>query len=190
MTLNHFFGVDLKPYEAEAWLAARRAAEPCPQPANFEEKAISLIGRELYEAFVQGYTAKQWETDRKLLPAELITRLPVRLYYSDFYFNDRYEGLPVDGYHAVFARTFADPRLELVLDCDFFDVRDALRPEAVVIYTGPIDRYFQYRHGALGWRTLDFELVIRCGACGRRAAGISSSWQRANLRTYGTWRWQ
>jgi UDP-galactopyranose mutase len=158
MTLNSFFGVDLKPYEAEAFLAARRAAEPYPDPANFEEKAISLIGRELYEAFIQGYTAKQWETDPKLLPAEIITRLPVRLNYNDFYFADRYEGLPVDGYHAIFTRIFADPRIELVLDCDFFDVRARLHKQAIIVYTGPVDRYFDYRHGPLGWRTLDFEI--------------------------------
>ena len=158
MTLNSFFGVDLKPGEAEAFIKGKAAAEPYPNPRNFEEKAISLIGRDLYEAFVQGYTAKQWETDPTLLPAEIITRLPVRFNFNDFYFNDIFEGLPVDGYHAIFDRIFANPKITTMTGVDFFDVRDQLRPGAVVIYTGPIDRYYDYRFGPLSWRTLDFEI--------------------------------
>ncbi len=158
MTLNSFFGIDLKPGDAAAFIAAQAAAEQNAVPANFEEKAISLIGRPLYEAFIRGYTAKQWETDPKLLPAEVISRLPVRFNYNDFYFNDIYEGLPLDGYAAIFERIFADPRIEVVCDCDFFDVKPQIRPDAVVIYTGAIDRYFDYCFGPLGWRTLDFEI--------------------------------
>jgi UDP-galactopyranose mutase len=158
MTLNNFFGVDLQPSEAAAFIAKKAAAENLVNPQNLEEKAISLIGRELYEAFIRGYTAKQWETDPKLLPADIIKRLPVRFNYNDFYFDDVYEGLPLDGYHAIFERIFADPRIDVVLDCDFFDIRGAIRPDALVIYTGPVDRYFDYRFGALGWRTLDFEI--------------------------------
>ena len=158
MTLNSFFGVDLTPGEAGAFIAERAAAEPYPNPANFEEKAISLIGRDLYEAFIQGYTAKQWETDPKLLPAEIITRLPVRFNYNDFYFNDIYEGLPTDGYYSIFERMFSHPKIETLTDCDFFDVRPQLRPDAIVVYTGAIDRYFDYCYGPLSWRTLDFEI--------------------------------
>ncbi len=158
MTLNGFFGVDLKPSEAEAFIREKAAAEPYPNPKNFEEKAISLIGRDLYKAFVQGYTAKQWETDPKLLPAEVISRLPVRFNFNDFYFNDIYEGLPVDGYHAIFDRIFADPRITTVTGIDYFDVRDQIRSDAVVIYTGAIDRFYDYQFGPLSWRTLDFEI--------------------------------
>ena len=156
MTLNNFFNVDLKPQEAGAFIAARAAAEPYPNPTNFEEKAISLIGRELYEAFIQGYTAKQWETDPKLLPAEVITRLPVRFNFNDFYFNDIYEGLPVDGYHKIFERMFDNPKIRTITNCDFFDVRSQLRPDAILVDTGPVDRYFGYCFGPLSWRTLDF----------------------------------
>ena len=158
MTLNGFFGVDLKPSEAEAFIKAKAAAEPYPNPKNFEEKAISLIGRDLYKAFVQGYTAKQWETDPKLLPAEVITRLPVRFNFNDFYFNDIYEGLPVDGYHVIFDRIFADSRIKTVTGIDYFDVRDQIRSDAIVIYTGAIDRFYDYQFGPLSWRTLDFEI--------------------------------
>ena len=93
-----------------------------------------------------------------MLPAEVITRLPVRCNFNDFYFSDRYEGLPVDGYHTIFERLYADPLITLVTGCDFFDVQASLHPEAIVIYTGPIDRYFEYCFGPLGWRTLDFEI--------------------------------
>ncbi len=158
MTLNNFFGVDLRPHEVAGFIAGRAAEESYPHPANFEEKAISLVGRELYEAFIRHYTAKQWETDPKLLPAEVISRLPVRHSYNDFYFNDIYEGLPVDGYHAIFERIYADKRIDVVCDCDFFDVRPQLRADARIIFTGAIDRYYEHRFGPLGWRTLDFEI--------------------------------
>jgi UDP-galactopyranose mutase len=158
MTLNNFFGLDLKPSEAAGFIAARAAAEGIADPQNFEEKAISLVGRDLYQAFIRGYTAKQWETDPRLLPAETIKRLPVRFNYNDFYFSDTHEGLPLDGYHAIFERIFAHEKIDVVCGCDFFDVRRDLHPDAVVIYTGPVDRYFDYRFGPLGWRTLDFEL--------------------------------
>jgi UDP-galactopyranose mutase len=158
MTLNNFFGVDLRPHEVAGFIAGRAAEESYPNPANFEEKAISLVGRELYEAFIRHYTAKQWETDPKLLPAEVISRLPVRHSYNDFYFNDIYEGLPVDGYHAIFERIYADKRINVVCGCDFFDVRPQLRPDARIIFTGAVDRYYEHRFGPLGWRTLDFEI--------------------------------
>jgi UDP-galactopyranose mutase len=158
MTLNNFFGVDLKPSEAAAFLQSRATAEQFDDPRNLEEKAISLIGRELYEAFIRGYTAKQWETDPRLLSADIIKRLPVRFNYNDFYFNDTHEGLPLDGYHAIFERIFANPLIHVACRADFFDLRASLDPNALVIYTGPIDRYFEYRCGHLGWRTLDFEL--------------------------------
>ena len=158
MTLNNFFGTDLNPAAAAAFLAERAGAEATTDPQNLEEKAISLIGRDLYQAFIRGYTAKQWETDPRLLPADIIKRLPVRFNYNDFYFNDTHEGLPVDGYHAIFKRIFDDERIETLCDCDFFDVREQLHPDALIVYTGPLDRYFDYRCGKLGWRTLDFEI--------------------------------
>ncbi len=158
MTINRFFGKSFKPAEAAAFLAEKAAAEGIAAPTNLEEKAISQIGRDLYAAFVRDYTAKQWETDPKELPASIISRLPVRFSYDDFYFSDRYEGLPVDGYGKIFQRMLNHPRIHVELGVDFFAARAALAPSALIIYTGPVDRYFEYRHGALGWRTLDFEL--------------------------------
>ncbi|MDT5191804.1 MAG: UDP-galactopyranose mutase, partial [Mycobacterium sp.] len=130
---------------------------------NLEEKAISLIGRPLYEAFVKAYTAKQWQTDPKELPAANIARLPVRYTFDNRYFNDTYEGLPVDGYTAWLEKMAADERIEVRLGTDWFDVRQELRaasPDAPVVYTGPLDRYFDYAEGRLGWRTLDFEVEV------------------------------
>jgi len=158
MTINNFFGKSFTPAEARAFIAEEISQSGISEPANLEEKAVSLIGRRLYEAFIRGYTLKQWETDPKELPANIVSRLPVRFNYNDFYFSDHYEGLPVDGYAKIFERMLNPKNIHVELNCDFFDVRDQLSPDALIIYTGPIDRFYGYRHGALGWRTLDFEL--------------------------------
>ncbi len=157
MTINQFFGLDLGPEEARGFIAEQVAAEGIKRPRNLEEKAITRMGRRLYEAFVKGYTIKQWQTDPRELPAEIIDRLPVRFSYNDFYFSDRFEGIPEDGYTSVFRNMLTHDRIELMLGCDFFDVRKQIDPRALVVFTGPIDRYFDYRFGELGWRTLDFE---------------------------------
>jgi UDP-galactopyranose mutase len=158
MTINQFFGCDLDPASARAFIEQQVAAESIGSPRNFEEKAISLIGRALYEAFIKGYTAKQWETDPAALPAEIISRLPVRFSFNDFYFSDRYEGLPTGGYAAIFAKMLAHPKIQVITNCDYFDVRGELDPRVLCVHTGPVDRYFEYKFGELGWRTLDFEI--------------------------------
>ncbi|MCX8564171.1 UDP-galactopyranose mutase [Mycolicibacterium mucogenicum] len=161
--VSQFFGRYFSPDEARALIAEQSAEINTDDAQNLEEKAISLIGRPLYEAFVKGYTAKQWQTDPKDLPASIISRLPVRYNFDNRYFNDTYEGLPVDGYTAWLQNMAADERIDVVLNTDWFDVRDSLRaecPDAPVLYTGPLDRYFGYSEGRLGWRTLDFEMEV------------------------------
>ena len=162
-----FFCRFYSPEQARALIAEQAAEMDTAAAANLEEKAISLIGRPLYEAFVRDYTAKQWQTDPRELPASTISRLPVRYTFDNRYFNDTYEGLPVNGYTAWLQNMAADDRIEVRLDTDWFDVRDELRkvsPRAPVVYTGPLDRYFDYAEGRLGWRTLDFEVeVLGCG---------------------------
>lgn len=158
MTINNFFGTSLRPCEAAAYIRGKAAEAGIGEPQNLEEKAISEIGRDLYEAFVRGYTMKQWETSPLELPASIIKRLPVRFSYNDFYFSDHYEGLPTEGYHCIFRRMLEHPLIHIALEADYFEMRPALAPDALVIYTGPIDRFYDYRFGALGWRTLDFEL--------------------------------
>ncbi len=122
----------------------------------------SVFGRPLYEAFIRDYTAKQWQTDPKDLPAEVISRLPVRYTYDNRYFNDTWEGLPTDGYTAWLERMADHPNIEVKLSTDFFDESQPLNKKATVgqlpiVYTGPVDRYFDYAEGELSWRTLDFE---------------------------------
>ncbi|MUN42028.1 UDP-galactopyranose mutase [Actinomadura litoris] len=158
-TICAYFGRAFTPDEARA-LVAGHAAE-VSNPSNLEEKAISLVGRPLYEAFIRGYTAKQWRTDPRELPAEIITRLPVRYTFDDRYFNDTYEGLPTGGYTAWLERMADHPRIEVRTETDFLGVRDDAAGNVPVVYTGPLDRYFGYAEGDLGWRTLDFETEVR-----------------------------
>ena len=161
--INQFFGKYYSPEDAKKLIQEQAAEINSEDATNLEEKAISLIGRPLYEACIRDYTAKQWQTDPKELPAGNITRLPVRYTFDNRYFNDTYEGLPVDGY-AAWLNNMADHELiEVRLNTDWFEVRDQIRadnPDAPVVYTGPLDRYFNYEEGTLGWRTLDFETEV------------------------------
>ena len=161
--INQFFGRYYSPEEAKQLIAEQASEFDSDKAENLEEKAISLIGRPLYEAFVKGYTAKQWQTDPKNLPAGNITRLPVRYTFNNRYFNDTYEGLPVNGYTAWLENMAASDKIDVHLDTDWFAVRDDIRaqsPDAPVVYTGPLDRYFDYCEGRLGWRTVDFDKEV------------------------------
>jgi UDP-galactopyranose mutase len=158
--INQFFGRSHTPDEARALIAEQSSEIDTKDAQNLEEKAISLIGRPLYEAFVRGYTAKQWQTDPKELSASIITRLPVRYTFNNRYFNDTYEGLPVDGYTAWLERMADHENIDVRLNVDYFDVREQIPAGTPTVYTGPLDRYFDYREGKLGWRTLDFEQEV------------------------------
>ena len=163
-TINQFTRGSMSPGEALNWVN-QHAAEISGVPQNPEEKAISLIGRPLYEAFIRGYTAKQWQTDPRELGADIISRLPVRYTYNNRYFSDKYEGLPTDGYTAWLERMADHPNISVVLDTDFFDPSQPWNKQATVgqlpvVYTGPIDRYFDFSFDTLSWRTLDFEAEV------------------------------
>jgi UDP-galactopyranose mutase len=159
--ISQFFGRYLTPGEARALIAeqASEIADPTAA-ANHEEKGISLVGRPLYDAFFRGYTAKQWQTDPRELPASIVARLPVRFDFNNRYFNDTYEGLPVHGYTAWLEKMADHPSIDVRLSTDFFDVRDEIPAGSPIVYTGPLDRYFDYSQGWLGWRTLDFESEV------------------------------
>ncbi len=164
-TINQFFRSALGPAQARALVADQAAELGRREPTNLEEKAISLIGRPLYDAFIRGYTAKQWQTDPRELPPGVISRLPVRYTYDNRYFSDPHQGLPVDGYTPWLERLADHPRIEVRLDTDVFDRgqpanRDAVVGQVPVVYTGPVDRYFDYAEGDLAWRTLDFEQQV------------------------------
>ncbi len=156
-TICALFGRQLTPAQARELIESEIGSERIVGPSNLEEKAISLVGRSLYEAFIKGYTAKQWQTDPRLLPASIITRLPVRLNFDADYFSDKYQGLPLGGYAALIGNMLANKKITIALNTDFRDIGKFLAPDQLIVYTGPIDRYFDYRCGLLGWRTLDFE---------------------------------
>jgi UDP-galactopyranose mutase len=157
-TMAAFFGRALTPEEARSLIAEQSQELAGREPGNLEEKAISLIGRPLYEALIRGYTAKQWQTDPTQLDERIITRLPVRYTYESRYFNDSFEGLPLRGYQAWFRAMLDHPLISVSHGQDFFDVRDHVTADQLVVYTGALDRYFDFRAGALNWRTLDFEI--------------------------------
>ncbi|GAA1780714.1 UDP-galactopyranose mutase [Leucobacter iarius] len=164
-TINQFFRSAYGPGEAREVIAEQAGEFDTKSAKNLEEKGISLIGRPLYEAFIRDYTAKQWQTPTTELPAEVISRLPVRYTYDNRYFNDTHEGLPTDGYTAWLERMADHPNIEVRLNTDFFDESQPLNKKAMVgqvpiVYTGPVDRYFDYAEGELGWRTLDFEQEV------------------------------
>ena len=163
--INQFFGRSHTPDEARALIAEQASEIDTAEASNLEEKAISLIGRPLYEAFVKGYTAKQWQTDPTELSADIITRLPVRYTFNNRYFNDKYEGLPVDGYTAWLERMADHPNIEVRVDTDFFEGdpswAEEFRGRVPIVYTGPVDEYFDYREGRLSWRTVDLEPEVK-----------------------------
>ena len=161
-TINQFFNAAYAPAEAKALIAEQAGELAGTDPQNLNDKGISLIGRPLYEAFIKHYTAKQWQTPPEELPASIISRLPVRYNYDNRYFNDKYEGLPVDGYAAWLERMAAHPNIEVHLNTDFFEPghqysRENVLGQIPVVYTGPVDRYFDYAEGDLSWRTIDLE---------------------------------
>ena len=159
-TICAFLGKSLTPTEARDWVRENGDGTSPADAANFEERAIALIGRPLYEAFIRGYTQKQWQMDPRELPAEVISRLPVRYTFENRYFADTWEGLPTDGYHAWIDRMVDFPGIQVMTDIDFVDVRHLIPQDKPVVYTGPIDEYFNYTLGELTWRTLDLECEV------------------------------
>ena len=161
--INQFFGRYYSPEEAKKLIEEQREGLDPAAATNLEERGIALIGKPLYDAFVKHYTAKQWQTDPTDLPPEIISRLPVRYTFNNRYFNDKYEGLPVDGYAAWLEKMADSELIDVRTDTDWFAVADEIRaesPDAPVVYTGPLDQYFDYAEGHLGWRTLDFEQEV------------------------------
>ena len=146
------------PEEALAKIEEQRA-EIKGEPQNLEEQAISLVGRDIYEKLVKGYTEKQWGRDCKELPASIIRRLPVRFTYNNNYFNDRYQGLPESGYTAVIERMLEGA--DVMLQEDYLKNKQEWDKKAKkIIYTGPVDAYFDYTYGPLEYRSVRFETEI------------------------------
>jgi len=159
-TINQFFGRTFRPAEARAFIASRSDASE-DEPRSFEEQALKFLGRELYEAFLKGYTLKQWGIAPSELPASILKRLPVRFNYDDNYFSHRFQGIPEEGYTAVIERILRHPLVDVRLKTSF-DRCDASAFDHV-FYSGPIDGYFDFDLGRLGYRTLDFEVLHHDG---------------------------
>jgi len=155
-TINQFFNQTFSPEEARRFIDSK-ADLSIGSPKTFEEQALRFVGRELYSAFFEGYTKKQWGCSPAKLPSTILKRLPVRFNYDDNYFFHKYQGMPKDGYTAVVERILDHKNVELKLSCHF--ERDQVEQYEHVFYSGPIDAYFEFRLGRLGYRTLDFREI-------------------------------
>ena len=159
-TINQFFRKEFSQEQAEEFLGSQTDSLAAASATNLEDRAIALIGQPLYDAFIKGYTEKQWQTNPKELPADIISRLPVRFNNDNRYFSDKYEGLPKGGYLNWIENLADHPNIEIRLSTDYFEYKSENQIPVPVVYTGPIDKYFNYEFGELGWRTLDFESEV------------------------------
>lgn len=160
-TINQFFGKTFGPAEAREFVNGLSDSS-IGEPANFEEQALKFIGRDLYDAFFYGYTKKQWGCEPSELPASILKRLPVRFNYNDNYYNNPIQGIPVDGYTALFEKMLDRPAIEVKLGVRFDSSYDVSGYDHI-FYTGPIDAFFGYRHGRLSYRTVYFERNVADG---------------------------
>src|SRR4051794_25368874 len=155
-TINELYGLDLSTdEEVEDFLADR--AEAVDYIRTSEDVVVAKVGRQLYEKFFRGFTRKQWQRDPSELHASVCARIPIRTNTDDRYFTDTFQKMPADGYTAMFERILDHELIDVKLETDYWDVRDEIEHDHVV-YTGPIDAFFDYRFGALPYRSLEFEL--------------------------------
>lgn len=153
-TINQFFDKTCSPDEARE-LISEKGDSSITDPQTFEEQALRFVGKELYEAFFKGYTIKQWGMSPAELPASILKRLPIRFNYDDNYFNHKYQGMPKDGYTEMVKNMAEHPNITVELDTDYNpSERDSYDH---VFYSGPLDAFYEYQYGRLGYRTLDFE---------------------------------
>ena len=154
-TFNRLWGV-VTPQEAKEKIENQVKESNITEPKNLEEQAISLVGKDIYEKLIKGYTEKQWGRQCTELPAFIIKRLPVRYTYDNNYFNDKYQGIPEGGYNVIFDKLLEG--IDVELDTDFFEKKEELLQKAdKIVFTGMIDQYFDYRYGVLEYRSLRFE---------------------------------
>ncbi|MBF9014420.1 MULTISPECIES: UDP-galactopyranose mutase [unclassified Oceanispirochaeta] len=156
-TINSFYGLNLKPFEVEAFLKKEIEKEQITTPKNMEEKVISLIGKQLYEAFFKDYTSKQWGKNPIDLPENIVSRIPIRNNYYESYYNKSFHGIPQISFSSMFEEMINNENIEIKLNCEYFENRKSFHQDSHVIYTGPIDRYFNYKFGKLEYRALEFK---------------------------------
>ena len=155
LTINQFFNKNFSPREAKAFLETL-GDKSITEANNFEEQALKFIGSDLYKAFFYGYTKKQWGCEPSELPASILKRIPVRFNYDDNYHNNLYTGIPVEGYTAIMEKMIDHPNINILLNTKFHPGNDVSAYDHV-FYTGPLDAYFNYNAGRLGYRTVTFE---------------------------------
>jgi UDP-galactopyranose mutase len=158
--INDFFGTDFTPEEAERFIATKADAT-ITDPVSFRDQGLRFMGPELYAAFFEGYTRKQWGVDPSELPASVLARLPLRFTADDSYFNHPYQGIPVDGYTAIVAAILDHPNVTVHLSTAFS--RAQMTSFDHTFWSGPIDAFFDHEHGRLGYRTLDFDAEVVAG---------------------------
>ncbi|WP_285005938.1 UDP-galactopyranose mutase [Lactococcus formosensis] len=157
-TFYQMWGVKTPQEAADKILEQKQSAGIVGTPRNLEEQAISLIGTDIYTKLIKGYTEKQWGRPATELPAFIIRRLPVRYTFDNNYFNHRYQGVPVDGYTAIFEKMLDSELIDIQLDTDFFSDKETYLEEFPrIIYTGMIDQFFDYKFGELEYRSVRFE---------------------------------
>lgn len=160
-TINSFYNKNFNPTEAEIFLRKVVSKDKFDNPKNLEEKAISQIGKKLYEAFVKNYTTKQWGISPKNLPNSIFNRLPIRFNYNEDYFNHcKYQGIPLHGYTSIFNNLLDNKKIKILKNCDYFKIKNKISVKYLTIYTGPIDKYFNYKFGKLDWRSVKFEKKV------------------------------
>ncbi len=160
-TINQAFNKTFSPAEAEAFVRDELADGSIADPQNFEQQALSMVGREFYEMFFEGYTRKQWGLDPTRLPASILKRLPVRFNYNDSYFNHPHQAIPAEGYTPIIEAILDHPSITVHLSTELAPADRANYDH--IIWTGPLDAWFDYRFGRLGYRTLDFEQFVDDG---------------------------
>lgn len=161
-TINQFFGKALSPAQAKMFME-ELGDKTIDIPKNFEEQALKFIGKDLYQAFFYGYTKKQWGCEPTELPASILKRLPVRFNYNDNYYATTYQGIPKNGYTEIFNKMLNHANITVRLNHKFIPNEVDLSTYDQVFYTGPIDSFFDYKHGRLGYRTVYFEKHITEG---------------------------
>lgn len=157
-TISQFYGKSMNPREARELILSEKGNNESRDASNFENLAINSIGKSLYEAFIKGYTQKQWQVDPQLLPSEVFSRLPIRFNFTHKYFNDKYEGLPENGYMNFLTNIIDNKLIKVETEHDYFKHKNKYANTDLIVYTGPFDEYFDFKFGALGWRTLDFKV--------------------------------
>lgn len=156
-TFSQLWGIT-NPFQAKEII--KQQSSHIKVPRNLEEQAIKLVGTDVYEKLIKGYTTKQWRKDPKDLPKEIIQRLPVRFTYNNNYFNDKYQGIPIGGYTQIFEKLLQ--KVDIKLEVDYLSEKEYWDSQAnTVIYTGPIDKFYQYKYGFLEYKSTQFEHFLR-----------------------------